>query len=117
MLYTIVFLGMNQAMETEETETTDASTLPGTAEREEEDVEMQELMQNKEFLQSVLSSLPGVNPEEALQNLQEMTEAAEEQQKEKDGDNQVSLRLKRHSELISLSFRMNHHKIITEGVI
>ncbi|XP_041346749.1 26S proteasome non-ATPase regulatory subunit 4-like [Gigantopelta aegis] len=60
--------GMNQAMETEETETTDASTLPGTAEREEEDVEMQELMQNKEFLQSVLSSLPGVNPEEALQN-------------------------------------------------
>ena len=39
----------------------------------EEEAEMQELMQNKEFLQSVLGSLPGVNPEEAMQNLQELT--------------------------------------------
>lgn len=38
-----------------------------------EEAEMQELMQNKEFLQSVLGSLPGVNPEEAMQNLQELT--------------------------------------------
>lgn len=45
-----------------------------------EEDEMQELMQNKEFLESVLSSLPGVNTEEALQNLQEMTKVAEEQQ-------------------------------------
>ena len=33
-------------------------------------------MQNKDFLQSVLSTLPGVNPEQALLNLKEMTEAA-----------------------------------------
>ena len=38
--------------------------------------EMEELMQNKEFLESVLSTLPGVNPEQALQNLREMTEAS-----------------------------------------
>ena len=38
--------------------------------------EMEALMQNKDFLQSVLSTLPGVNPEQALQNLREMTEAA-----------------------------------------
>ena len=38
-----------------------------------EEAELQELMQNKEFLQSVLGSLPGVNPEEAMQNLQELT--------------------------------------------
>ena len=37
--------------------------------------EMEELMQNKDFLQSVLRDLPGVNPEQALLNLQEMTEA------------------------------------------
>ena len=40
------------------------------------DPEMEELMQNKDFLQSVLSTLPGVNPEQALLNLKEMTEAA-----------------------------------------
>ena len=39
-------------------------------------VEMEELMQNKEFLESVLSTLPGVNPEQALRNLREMTEAS-----------------------------------------
>lgn len=33
-------------------------------------------MQNKDFLESVLSTLPGVNPEQALLNLREMTEAA-----------------------------------------
>lgn len=38
--------------------------------------DMEELMQNKEFLQSVLSTLPGVNPEQALLNLREMTEAS-----------------------------------------
>lgn len=37
-------------------------------------------MQNKDFLQSVLSTLPGVNPEQALLNLQEMTEAASSSQ-------------------------------------
>ena len=47
---------------------------------------MQDLMQNKEFLQSVLSSLPGVNPEEALQNLQEMTEAIEEEEEEEEAE-------------------------------
>ena len=41
-----------------------------------------DLMQNKEFLQSVLSNLPGVNPEEALQNLEEMSQAAQEQEQE-----------------------------------
>ena len=56
-----------------------------------EDDEMQELMQNKEFLESVLSSLPGVNAEEALQNLQEMTKVAEEQQKEKEKKDKVKL--------------------------
>ena len=37
---------------------------------------MEELMQNKAFLESVLSTLPGVNPEQALRNLREMTEAS-----------------------------------------
>ena len=62
-----------------------------------EDADMQDLMQNKEFLQSVLSSLPGVNPEEAMQNLQEMSEVTDEQteeeKKEKVGDKCVSLNL------------------------
>lgn len=35
-------------------------------------------MEDKDYLQSILSALPGVNPEEALHNLQQMTEAAEE---------------------------------------
>ena len=39
-------------------------------------------MQNPEFLHSVLSSLPGVNPEEALHNLEQMTD--------QDQDDQVS---------------------------
>ena len=40
---------------------------------------MEELIQNKEFLESVLSTLPGVNPEQALRNLREMTEASSAQ--------------------------------------
>ena len=72
-----------------ETETTDGSKLPGATgedgkEESTNDEEMQALMQNKDFLQSVLSNLPGVNPEEVLQNLQDMTEAVEEENKQKD---------------------------------
>lgn len=44
----------------------------------------EDLMQNPEFLHSVLSSLPGVNPEEALHNLEQMTEQHREQDKDKD---------------------------------
>ena len=43
----------------------------------------EDLMQNPEFLHSVLSSLPGVNPEEALHNLEQMTEQHREQDKDK----------------------------------
>lgn len=39
-----------------------------------DDDDMSELIHNRDFLHSILSSLPGVNPEEALQNLEEMTE-------------------------------------------
>ena len=39
-----------------------------------EDPDDEDLMQNPEFLHSVLSSLPGVNPEEALHNLEQMTD-------------------------------------------
>ena len=45
---------------------------------EEGEEDMDELMQNPDFLRSVLSSLPGVNPEEALQNLEQMTEQQED---------------------------------------
>lgn len=44
-----------------------------------DDEEMQELMGNREYLESVLSSLPGVNPEEALQNLEQMRQAVQQQ--------------------------------------
>ena len=57
-------------------------TRKGDEGMEEEDEEEAELMQNKEFLQSVLSTLPGVNPEEALQNLEEMTQEEEEKEEE-----------------------------------
>ena len=91
-------------METESSGPSESVIKSGTSEAsksgapQSEDPEMQDLMQNKEFLQSVLSSLPGVNPEEALQNLQEMTEAIEEEEEEeaegkekKEGDaNKVS---------------------------
>ena len=39
-----------------------------------EDEDMDVLMQNPDFIRSVLSSLPGVNPEEAIQNLEQMEE-------------------------------------------
>lgn len=54
----------------------------GMEEEEEVGSDAADLMQNKEFLQSVLSNLPGVNPEEALQNLEEMSQAAQEQEQE-----------------------------------
>lgn len=57
-------------------------------EEDEGDEEEAELMQNKEFLQSVLSTLPGVNPEEALQNLEQMTQEEEEKEEE---DKEVSV--------------------------
>ena len=47
---------------------------------EDDDEGMDDLMQNPEFLHSVLSNLPGVNPEEALQNLEQMKD---QQQKDK----------------------------------
>ena len=50
-------------------------------EEDDDDEDMEELMQNPEFLHSVLSSLPGVNPEEALHNIEQITE--QQQQKEK----------------------------------
>ena len=87
-----------------ETDATDGSKLPGAEEgggggggvgggvvKEEgvadHDKESDDILQNAEFLHSVLSSLPGVNPEEALQNLKEMTEAVEEGGDEKDKKN------------------------------
>ena len=60
----------------------------GMEEEDEGDEEEAELMQNKEFLQSVLSTLPGVNPEEALQNLEQMTQEEEEKEEE---DKEVSV--------------------------
>ena len=50
-------------------------------EEEDDDEGMDELMQNPEFLHSVLSSLPGVNPEEALQNLEQMKDQQEKDKK------------------------------------
>ncbi len=49
-----------------------------------DDDDMNELMHNRDFLRSVLSSLPGVNPEEALQNLEEMAEQQERGKSEKE---------------------------------
>ena len=51
-----------------------------------DDDDMQELMGNREYLESVLSSLPGVNPEEALHNLEEMRQAAQQQGDTKQDD-------------------------------
>ena len=48
---------------------------------EDDDEGMDELMQNPEFLHSVLSSLPGVNPEEALQNLEQMKDQQKDNKK------------------------------------
>ena len=44
---------------------------------------MEDLMHNKEYLQNVLRSLPGVNPEEALHNLERMSQTVLEQKDEK----------------------------------
>ena len=71
---------------------------------------MEELMQNKEFLESVLSTLPGVNPEQALQNLREMTEASSSAQeggeKEEEAMEEGSTERK-----VSLGFRMNCFRV------
>ena len=49
---------------------------------EDDDEGMDELIQNPEFLHSVLSNLPGVNPEEALQNLEQMKDQQQQQKKD-----------------------------------
>ena len=49
---------------------------------EDDDEGMDELIQNTEFLHSVLSNLPGVNPEEALQNLEQMKDQQQQQKKD-----------------------------------
>lgn len=71
---------LEQAMETDGAVVGDREEQPTSEDTEETNdpqaAEMEALMQNKDFLQSVLSTLPGVNPEQALQNLREMTEAA-----------------------------------------
>lgn len=53
---------------------------------EDDDIEMEELMQDRDFLESVLSTLPGVNPEEALQNIEQMTQPTTEESSEKEDD-------------------------------
>ncbi|KAL5471005.1 hypothetical protein EMCRGX_G029076 [Ephydatia muelleri] len=68
--------GFNDAMETEA-----SGKVEGAS--EEEDTEMEDLMQNKEYLQNVLRTLPGVNPEEALHNLEQMSQSVLEQKDEK----------------------------------
>ncbi len=40
----------------------------------EDDDGVEDIMQNPDFIRSVLSSLPGVNTEEAIQNLEQMEE-------------------------------------------
>ena len=58
-----------------------------------DDDDMQELMGNREYLESVLSSLPGVNPEEALHNLEEMRQAAQQQENTKQDDKSKKVNL------------------------
>ena len=62
-------------------------------EDEDDEEGMDELMQNPEFLHSVLSSLPGVNPEEALQNLEQMKDQQQQKDNKKVGisENHVHL--------------------------
>lgn len=73
-----------------EIDTTDPSKLPGSEGGGEAsgEGETEGMLQNEEFLHSVLSSLPGVNPEEAMQNLKEMTDAIEDQ-KSKDNEGET----------------------------
>ena len=67
------------------TEATGDASGSGDQPMDDADDDMNELMQNRDFLRSVLSSLPGVNPEEALQNLEEMAEQ-QDQKSEKKGE-------------------------------
>ncbi|XP_064382965.1 26S proteasome non-ATPase regulatory subunit 4-like [Halichondria panicea] len=53
-------------------------------EEQADDPDDEDLMQNPEFLHSVLSSLPGVNPEEALHNLEQMTDQGDKSKDKKD---------------------------------
>ena len=41
---------------------------------DEDDEDMDVIMQNPDFIRSVLSTLPGVNPDEAIQNYEQMEE-------------------------------------------
>jgi len=41
---------------------------------EDNDDDMDALMQNPDYIRSVLSTLPGVNPDEAIQNYEQMEE-------------------------------------------
>ncbi len=83
--------------ESMEVDTTSGSKLPGAEEEKvgvgsgagSDDKEMEAMLQNPEFLHSVLSSLPGVNPEEALQNLEEMSKVVEDQKEKKKKDGRL----------------------------
>ena len=97
-----------------EIDTTSGSKLPGAEEETvgvgsgagSDDKEMEAMLQNPEFLHSVLSSLPGVNPEEALQNLEEMSKVVEDQKdkKKKDGGLFVLLSITRFILRVFLNF-------------
>ena len=52
-------------------------------EDEDDDEGMDELLQNPEFLHSVFSSLPGINPEETLQNLEHVKDQQQQKDKKK----------------------------------
>ena len=102
-----------------ETDVTDGSKLPGAGEggvgsgEGSGNTEM-EMLQNPEFLHSVLSSLPGVNPEEALQNLEEMTKVVEDQkdQKKREGTETTIIII-----IIIINNHNNYCIFITEGDI
>ena len=61
-----------------------------TGEGDGDDDDMNELMHNRDFLHSVLSSLPGVNPEEVLQNVEEIAEQDQPEQGKSEKDSEVS---------------------------
>lgn len=71
--------------------------------------EIEELMQNKDFLESVLSTLPGVNPEQALLNLREMTEAAGSStgQTQEGDDEEEKMEEGEEEKKVTISFRIN----------
>ena len=66
-------------------------------------------MQNKDFLESVLSTLPGVNPEQALLNLREMTEAAGSStgQTQEGDDEEEKMEEGEEEKKVTISFRIN----------